>query len=161
MRTSVLCTVFLLTFTIFSCSSDDSGKANTDGGLSIADIQGNWTATSFVFEKSCDPGMDCPAESVDLIDQGITATMMIESDGQFTILSTQPGGGGEAISGQMSFDEDLLVITFDDSPGEDDFFGVQLTNNDNNLRIEGPVEYDFDMDGNDEPATVTITLVRS
>ena len=149
-------------FLLVSCSSDDSGGGTLTGTeLSISDIQGTWNVTSFVFVKVCDPGVDCPVVEVDLIEEGATATFVIQNNGAFTITSTVPGSGQEIITGQMSFDEDLLVIEFDDSPGEDDYFGIQLTNNKNNLSISGPVEYDFDMDGTDEPAEVNITLVRA
>ncbi len=140
-----------------SCSSDDGGGSLTGTNISISDIQGSWNVTSFVFDRAAEG----PVLRIDLIEEGATASMTIQSNGRFTINSTVPGGGQETITGQMSFDEDILLIEFDDDPGEEEFFSIQLTNNDNTLTISGPAEYDFDDDGMDEPAFVTIVFVRT
>lgn len=159
MKTSIIRSLSLIALFILiaSCSSDDSGGSLTGTNISISDIQGSWTVTSFVFDRAAEG----PVLRIDLIDEGITASMTIQSNGRFTITSTVPGGGQDSISGQMSFDEDLLLVEFDDEPGEEEFFSIQLTNNDNNLLISGPAEYDFDEDGTDEPAIVSISLVRA
>jgi hypothetical protein len=87
--------------------------------------------------------------------------MVIQSNGRFTIPFNDSGGGQGITSGQQSFDEDPLLIAFDDSPGEEGYFGIQRTNNDNNRRHSGPAEYDFDGDGTDEQAQATLIFVRS
>jgi hypothetical protein len=61
----------------------------------------------------------------------------------------------------MAFDEDLLVIFFDDDPGEFEFFGIN--HNEPNLSIQGgngSAEFDFDGDGIKEPADVDFEFVR-
>ena len=163
MKRNLPCSAFLLTilFLIFSCSSSDDSGGLSGTDLSISELQGSWTVTSLVFGKLCDPGVDCPVEEVDVIEEGATATLTIQGNGRFTILSAIPGGGSETITGQMSFDEDLLVLEFDDVPGEEEYYGIQLSNNGNTLAINGNAEYDFDGDGTDEPANLNLVCSRN
>ena len=161
MKTTVIFTLSLFIFcmVVVSCSSDDEGEDFTLNGTTIAmaDIAGDWNATRGVFQ-STSLG---PAFQVDVVDQGGTITMNIQSDGKFSITVTELGEAPETTTGRMAFDEDLLVIFFDDDPGEWEFFGI--FHSEPNLSISGgngSAEYDFDGDGSEEPANVDFEFVR-
>ena len=68
------------------------------------------------------------------------------------------GQAPETSTGQLSFDEDLLVVEFDDDPGEEEFFGIQTTAT--TLSISGNAAYDLDNDGIDEPTLAELDFVR-
>ena len=60
-----------------------------------------------------------------------------------------------------AFDEDLLVVWFDDDPEEWEYFSI--THNEPNLTISGgngSAEYDIDGDGIEEPADVDFDFER-
>ena len=74
----------------FACSSsDDEADEFTLNGTNIAmtDIAGNWNATRGVFQSSSLG----PSFQVDVVDEGGTITMNIQSNGQFSITVTVPG----------------------------------------------------------------------
>ena len=51
---------------------------------------------------------------VDLIAEGGTVTLNIQSSGRFTLTITKQGMSPETTTGRMAFDEDLLVVFFDE-----------------------------------------------
>ena len=88
--------------------------------------------------------------------------MNIQTNGRFTITVTPLGESAQVTTGQMGFDEDLLVIIFDSDPEEFEFFGI--THNEPVLTIaggNGAAEYDFDGDGLDEEAFVDFVFERN
>ena len=145
---------------VYACSSDDEDDDEfTINGTNIAmaDIAGNWNATRAVFDSRATG----PAMQVDVVDEGGTVTMNIQANGQFSITVTEVGEPADITTGQLRFDEDLLVIFFDDDPGEFEFFGI--THNEPILTISGgngSAEFDFDGDGTDEPADVDFVFTR-
>lgn len=144
-----------LTFLLFtSCGSDD-GPSLTGTGISISDIQGNWTATRAVFDIA---GTGA-SQRIDVVEEGGSVTLSIQANGRFTLSVTVPGRSAEVSTGQLGFDEDLLVVTYDDDPDEEEFFGIQSTST--TLSINGSAEFDFDGDGTEEPARAELDFVRS
>jgi len=150
--------LFFCSIILSYCSSDEEEEFSLVGtNTSIAKIAGNWNATKGLFQSST-PG---PAFDVDVVIQGGTITMQIQTSGQFSITVTEAGGIPDTSTGRMAFDEDLLVIFFDDDPGEFEFFGIQ--HNEPNLIIQGgngSAEFDFDGDGNEDPANIDFEFVR-
>ncbi|WP_222983810.1 hypothetical protein [Flagellimonas meishanensis] len=146
--------LLLLLFFVLSCSDDD-GTSLEGTDISISDIQGNWNAIRAIFGLAGEG----PVVEFDVLEEGGSATLAIQANGRFTLTLNIPGEGVDTITGQMSFDEDLLVVEFDDSPGESEFFGIQSTAT--TLSINGPAEFDFDGDGTDEPAEVELDFVRA
>ncbi|GJM28290.1 MAG: hypothetical protein DHS20C17_09250 [Cyclobacteriaceae bacterium] len=148
---------YLLLFFIFSCSSDEQEEFSLVGtNTSIAAMSGNWNATSAIFSKPIGQVME-----VDIVAEGGTATLNIQSNGRFNLTITQQGESPEITTGDLRFDEDLLVVFFDDDPGEWEYFGI--SHNDPNLSIDdrnATGEFDFDGDGTLEPANLYFEFVR-
>lgn len=143
-----------------SCSEEDEGPDCSLQGtnVSVSDISGNWNATSAVF------GLDAtgPAQEIDVVAEGGSVTLNIQSSGRFTLSISEPSAPSDNSSGSLCFDEDLLVVSFDeDSPDDYEFFGIQFNSGTNTLIIEGPTSFDFDGDGQLEPARVRLVLTRS
>ena len=141
-----------------SCNSEEDGPDCSLQGtkLSMSDISGSWTATSATFFTISDP-----IETVDVVAEGGTVTLSIQSNGSFTLTIVESGGPSDVSSGDFCFDEDLLVVRFDGDAADDwEYYRVQLTGG-NNLSIGGPAEFDFDGNGTDEPAEIELSLVRS
>lgn len=82
------------------------------GGITIADLAGTWDATTATFEGVDGSGF------VDVIADGGSVTLTITGDGRFTFVLTLPGESPETASGTMHFEEDFLVMTFDDDPSD-------------------------------------------
>lgn len=80
---------------------------------------------------------------------------------RFTLTVTEQGEAPETTTGRMAFDEDLLVIFFDDDPEEWEYFSI--THNEPNLSISGgngSAEWDFEGNGTEEQADVGFVFER-
>lgn len=148
---------------LWSCSSDDGGSIEVDGpDFSISELAGTWNATALVFSYSGEPPVPEPS-SYDLIAEGGSATAVIQSNGRLTLTVTPPGQPPETFTGLMYFEDgEFFAIQFDDDPPDDPtYFGETLVGNTFTLN-GGPdtAEWDFDDDGNDEPASVFLRFVR-
>lgn len=133
---------------------DDDGTDVDLPQFSISDIEGSWNAVRAEF----DIAGTGPSLAVDIVQMGGSVTLVIQSTGRFTLTIIEDGEGPEVSTGQMFFDRDILVIEFDDNPGEPEFFGIQST--DTTLSLAGGAEYDLDNDGNDDPARVELDFIR-
>ena len=118
--------------------------------LSMNDISGNWKATSANYSYD--------TLFFDVIAEGGSVSLMIESNGRFTFTLKIPEEADEVSAGQLGFDEEWLAITFDDDPGEYEYFFIGLSNG--VLTLRGPAEFDFEGDGTEEPANVDLILIR-
>ena len=151
--------LILLSCTACSIGGDDDDEFSLEGtNVSVVDIAGTWNATKALFSKSATG----PVMEVDVVAEGGAVTLQIQNDGRFSVAVTLPGSDPETSTGRLGFDEDLLVISFDDDPEEFEFFSI--THNEPNLAIQGGTVYeafDFDGDGADEDADIDFELVRS
>ena len=144
----------LLLICIYACGEDEG--LDLDGSeISISDIAGSWNATRAEF----DIAGSGTSMAIDVVEEGGTVTLVIQSNGRFTLTITEMGEDPEISTGQMSFDEDLLVVEWDDSPGDDEFFSIQSTAN--TLSISGQAEFDLDGDGTDDPARAELDFERA
>ena len=155
MRTIIKFLGLTLLLICLQACEEDEGNDLTGSVISISDIQGSWNATRAEF----DIAGTGTSMAIDIVAAGGTVTLVIQSNGRFTLTITQTGQTPEISTGQMSFDEDLLVVEFDDSPGESEFFGIQSTAT--TLSINGQTEFDLDDDGTDDPARVELDFVRA
>ncbi len=150
-------TVFAICLTF--CSDDEEGDDFSLVGTntSIAALTGNWNATSASFSNIAGAVME-----TDVVAEGGTVTLNIQSNGRFTLTIAELGEAPETINGRMVFDEDLLVIFFDDDPDEWEYFGISHI--EPNLSITGGnglAEFDLDGDGVDEPVEVSFAFERA
>ncbi len=77
-------------------------------GLSLGDLAGQWTASSFTFTSVANP-----AHTVDLIaDMGGSMTLNLQADGSFTGTINLPGvtPGGLPIGGTVTMDEEAATM---------------------------------------------------
>ncbi|MGI9546146.1 MAG: hypothetical protein ACR2MM_02830 [Flavobacteriaceae bacterium] len=152
------------TFLLFSCNSDDEGDVISDTGpdFSISDLVGTWNATDLVFTYSGDAPIPDPS-FYDLIAEGGTASVTVQSNGRFTLTVNPAGFNSETFSGLMYFEDgEFFAIQFDDDPPDDPtYFGESLVGDIFTLN-GGPdtAEWDFDDDGNDDPASVFLRFVK-
>lgn len=144
---------------LVGCDSDDP---TGPGGSTLSDLAGSWTATQFVYSQA---GVGTALPTVDLVDEGYTVTLSIQSSGRFTLTTVDPEGGTESDMGTLGFDpeaEDFLLIVFDDDP-EDELEFLFVVVNDDSFRLvdnTGEAEFDLDDDGDLDPARINSTWVR-
>ena len=153
--------LFVFAFLLFSCSSDDDEdvQANCGPEYCVADLQGTWNATSVLFTPCVFEGF----EGIDIIAEGGTAQMVVQSNGRFTLTVAFPGEGSESFTGQIYFEDGVwFAIQFDEDPPNDPtYFGDTLSGNTFSLN-GGPetAEFDFDDDGEDECASVYLRFEK-
>ncbi|MGB5819417.1 MAG: hypothetical protein WBG90_08010 [Saonia sp.] len=155
---SVFFILFLLmSFGLGTSCSDDEDDFSLDGpGFSVSDLAGTWTATSAIFSLNAEG----PGQSIDIVEEGGSVTLVIQNNGRFTITISALGETPEISTGRLAFDEELLVVFFDDDPDDFDFFVIDFSGN--NLSLQNNTsEFDFDGDGTDESASISLTLVRN
>jgi len=145
--------------TVSGCSG---GTPTGPEGITLDDLAGTWNATEFVYgQQALGPAVP----DFDLIAEGGSATLVIQSNGRFTLTTVDPGGVRESRSGTLAFDfeeEDFLLVVFDDEPEDElEFFFIVL--NDNSFRLSdttGEGELDLDGDGVEEQVRINSTWVR-
>ena len=150
--------MFLITALNTSCDEEYGEDFSLTGtNISVSDIAGSWNATQAIFSKAATG----PSMQVDVVGEGGSVILQIQTNGNFTVTVTEVGEAPETSTGRLGFDEDLLVISFDDDPDEFEFFGI--THNEPNLTIQGgngSAGFDFDDDGVEEPANIDFVLIR-
>ncbi len=140
---------------VFACSEGDDEPGLEGTNYSISDIVGNWTAIEALF-ISLEPDNN---GSLDIIDEGGTLKMSVQSDGKFTITISLPGEPAEVTKGKFGFEEEWLTVSYDDDPGEYDYFYIGLDANDI-LTLRGQGYYDFEDDGTEELTSINLVLEK-
>ncbi len=144
-------------FFILGCSEDEGESSFSLEGdsLTMEDIAGSWTATFAEFQIR-----NQPETSTNIIADGGSVAITIQTNGRFVSEITFPGQSPERTSGQLGFDGSLLVLLDDeDEPGDEAFLGISLSPQDV-LEIAGILEFDFDQDGDFEETVIVLNLVR-
>lgn len=150
------------TFLLLSCSSydEDWGQAYIGPSFSISDFKGTWNATSAVFTYSGQPPVP-EISSCDVIADGGTVTMVVQSNGSYTLTVARALLGAETFSGTMHYEDgELFAIQFDDdSLNDPNYFEGTLSNSTFTL-YGGPntAEWDIDGDGDDDPCSVFLSF---
>jgi len=150
----------VLAATLCACSigNEDDDFSLVGTNYSVADIAGHWTAARAFFSQS---GTG-PVQEVDVVAEGGTVTLQIQTNGRFTLTITREEEAPETSTGRLGFDEDLLVVSFDDEPDDFTFFGITYAEPGLSIHSVGAAgTFDFDGDGMDEPAHVAFDFVRS
>ncbi len=151
----------ILSLFVLSCESDESEEDGIDfsdcsltgSNFSISDIAGNWTATQANFDI---PGT---SEQIDVVADGGTVTLNVQTNGGFTLVITENGSASESTTGDLAFCEGLFTVRYDDALNDPET--IQGSLNNGIFTITGPVEYDVDGDGNEDEAFVVLRLQRS
>jgi len=148
--------IFLGISILFIQCGEDDEEFPLDGTiLSMDEISGNWEATMVEFSSAAAG----PVQTVEIIGAGGSFTLTIQTNGRFTMNLSIPGTTTEITGGQLGFDEELLVVIYDEDPDEWEYFGIMLNNDE--LLLTGPGTFDFDGDNIDESAFVALELERN
>jgi hypothetical protein len=140
--TALLLSVVLLPLAIFlACSKEDDPSKEK-----IAEIAGNWTATSASFN------------GVDVVEEGGSVTLEIKTNGRFTFTIKRPEVPVMVFTGGLGFDEQWLEVEYDTDPGEYEYYDI--TYDEQNLHIGANSEFDFDGDGSAEFVVFFLDMVR-
>jgi hypothetical protein len=148
--------VIMAVVVIISACSDDEEVPLTGTKYSFSDIAGSWNATSaLIFSLSV-----AQPETVDIMDEGGSLTLAVQSNRKFTLTIVRPGRADEISTGNMGFDEEWVAMAFDDAPNDYSYMFIQLDDPRENMIIRGETEYDFDLDGTEELTSVDLEMVR-
>lgn len=134
---------------LVGCEDDDDDFSSSGNKLSISDIQGNWIATSATFTAP---------QFTDILAEGATVTLAIQSNGRFTFTMMMPGEPDDVTTGKLGFDGDFLAVRFDDGQEEASFF-ISLINE--ILTLRGQTELDLDGNGVDDFGILELIMERN
>jgi hypothetical protein len=150
----------LFAFLLLSCSDEAESVDDLvkEGDFKISELAGNWEATYANFN-------DGAQQSVDVVGDGGTVSMTVQSSGRFTITINPADRDAYTASGEMFWEEFegdyYFAIEWDDAPGDWDTYGATLTAT--TFSINGgfdSAEYDFDNDGTFEECSLSIGFDR-
>lgn len=115
------------------------------------DLSGTWDAISAVVTNPARP-----SQSLDLVDAGIALRIVISATGVAEVRITR-AGETEIQRGTISTSDGSVTLVLDNEPSEGTYTlrGGILT-----LDLHTGVQWDFEDDGLDEPATLVAVLVR-
>ncbi|MDH3796592.1 MAG: hypothetical protein OER83_06950 [Flavobacteriaceae bacterium] len=158
-----IASIFLALF-VLACSSDDNDEQVDQGpDFAISELAGTWNATEITFSYSGTGNVPDPS-FYQVVAEGGSGVLTVQSSGRFTLAVTPIGEATETFGGRMYFEDgEFFAIQFDDDPPDDPtYFGATLSGNTFSLN-GGPdtAEWDFDGDGNDEPASVSLVFVKA
>ena len=150
----------VLAFLLFSCSKDETDDLVKEGGpFKISELVGNWEATSAFFVRDSDN------MSVDIIGDGGTISIAIQSNGRFTLTTNPADRAAYTITGEMFWEEFegnyYFAIEWDDYPGDWDTYGATLSGT--TFSINGSfdtAEYDFNNNGTFESASINMVFIK-
>ncbi len=145
MKTSSL-GIALLASVAVGCSD----SAGPEGSATPADLVGQWIASAYTVTSVADPTM-----SAELIALGMTLTITF-TETSYTGVVTFPGEPQEDFSGTYTIEGQSLIL---DEVGEVDLETMAYSLLGSILTLSGDDDsYDFDDDGQEEPATFVTVL---
>ena len=143
-------------FLIFACSQEEDEPGLEGTKYSISDIAGDWIAVEALF-SSLEAGN--PA-SLDIVGEGGSLKMTVLNDGKFTITISLPDEPNFITKGKFGFEDEWLVVSYDDYPDEYDYFYIDIDEITNKLTLRGQGTFDFEDDGIEELASINLILER-
>lgn len=141
-----------------SCLDEGDEEPSLQGDkYGINDIAGTWLAMQALFT-----GLDTPYKgSLDVIDEGGTLTLKIETNGRFKVTIVLPGEANMVFSGQLGFDEEWLAMAYDDEPEEYYYHYFDLNDTKTELTIRGDGWLDLDDDGVEDYVSINLILSKN
>jgi len=138
-----------LAIVVSACSnSSPTGPGSTPQGLT-----GTWKATKAEFVSQANSGL-----RTDVVTQGTTVALALQSAGTYTFTMTDPGQSPNATNGSWGASTDVLTLK---PTGVSFNIQFDMTQSGNNLTLNGGhVQFDFGADGSLEEAILNMTLVR-
>jgi hypothetical protein len=139
-------TAVMLATAVIGCSDSTSVE-------DVADLVGTWDATSFLWTSDADASV-----TFELVGAGGNFQLVIAADGSFTG-SFGMGSEVEVFSGTIAISGSNIIIT--DSVDADDTSTMGFSLDGNTLTMTSDDdEYDFDDDGQEDPASSLMVLQR-
>ncbi len=125
-----------------------TGACGDSTGVTVEDLVGSWNASQYLYTNPANT-----SQTVDIITtQGASFSMSVANDSTVSTLFDDGVGGSSSDSGDFSGDGTVLNLA-----GES--FNASRTGSQLTL-VDDTNAYDFDNDGSDDPATLTITMVK-
>jgi len=133
-----------------ACDDDDPAEPVP------VNLTGTWNITHIELVSS-----ENPEVSIDMADLGVTGTLLLEADGDFTFTVVVPMEETETFTGQWTH---MGTLTMEHVGGG--FAGwtweFQVEVRNGVLSLTGAdAQYDFDEDGDEDPAILNLTAVRA
>jgi hypothetical protein len=141
--------LFFLSLATGGCSGGEEIGPNA----SLALLVGDWEASRFVVTSTANP-----AQAPELVnDLGARFTLNVQPSGQYTAILAYQGTPVTEI-GLLEVDgSDIVFHVSFPSPDEN---RSRFTVTSAKLTLDGPTEFDFNLDGKGDPATAHIELAR-
>ncbi|MCK4560767.1 MAG: hypothetical protein KAV45_13360 [Calditrichia bacterium] len=157
MKSSKLIVLFLVFAMMLIGIHCKSTSEPTDDGLST--FVGTWAANSDIEGTlmEYDATDVNPAFKVDVLLLGASVQVTLESDGDYILTLTEPGGEPEIEQGTATVDGNQITMIPDGAPEEAIIFTYTL--NEPFLTLVAD-DVTFDFGAGDVPATLTITMKR-
>ncbi len=127
------------------------GNDSTGPDLNPSFMVGDWLADSVVVTSEADP-----AVVVNLTALGLVFTLLVEPSGRYTSITSGFGFPGSEI-GDLTVDGIHVVFMPRSPPGEDLLAVWELVGD--SVILESETEFDFDLDGTNEAATLRQVLI--
>lgn len=122
-------------------------------GVVVDDLIGSWNATKYEFVNNANS-----SQKADLLAQGVSLALTVAAGGSYSAVITNPGQEPDTTSGTIAIDGNTLTIA---ESGQGSPTPVSFSLSGNTLTLTDPDEsIDFDNDGTDESATLTIVFQR-
>lgn len=123
------------------------------GDVTGADLVGTWDATSAVFTP------DAGGTAIDVVLLGATFEITLNAEGGYTAtFIEQPGGTPELEIGTYTVANGVLTLT---PVGADvETFTIDSLDGNSLVITDTNAEFDFNDDGTDEPANLTVRLAK-
>lgn len=144
-------TAILAALALLVTACGGSGTVEPDPDL--APLVGDWEATELTLTNVAAPG-----QSVDLIQQGAGFSLNVQPSGQYTAILVF-GGQDQTEIGQAEVSGNRLTLIPNVPAGQPTTTGTYTLQGDV-LTLDGSTEFDFNLDGTPEPATVHLVLAR-
>jgi hypothetical protein len=149
------CCAVLIIMMLQSCSSDDDAGGISSGALILEAIIGDWIATNAVFSSISDP-----AKSTDVVMDGGQCDLTVSPNQTFTLVVRNAGFPNPQITtGRFIADGPFINVRLDSDPNVDVRWDFTLSNN--NLNINGPMDYDFESDGSFEEVLGNLQFIAN
>ena len=130
---------------LMSACTDDATGVLPD------DLAGSWAATAIVFTSVEDPTM-----TADIVDEGATATFVLDADGSYTLTFTFEEEN-ELETGTYAVDGDTLTLTPTDAEEDPETWTIVRDGDTMTLTTDDDFEFENDISTD---VTMVITLTR-
>ena len=138
---------------LVGCGGDDDNGTDPPAGVTLADLAGTWDATEAEFQS-----LDNPLLRFDLVALGGSLTLTVAANGDYTATIQAPGEAPETETGTVTVQGNVIDLNVDGVP-ESVEFDFTLVGNTLTMVTESE-GFDFDGDDIDDPARLTLVLVR-